>query len=330
MENKPSPSPSPKFDIPDGWVKNGHCPACGASGLKVTHLDDLADYLTCPKCEISFEVETGGRHIRLKYLPDALEFMDALLHNRWVEAARLSAIIAKHRPVAHEKKIPQQPAAIATEDEIWNRALRMYRMGNKPGMIHLMLLQSGLAQDQANAIFVKLKKMAEEDEQRQNQKFWAVAGISLLVIFLLAGGWLLMSGKLLVSLGVITATPSPANVSNPSSALGLLLNLVPANAQPDLMNLPDTTVDTTHGPAQAACPATPDSAAKLFGGKPAMWMRNANQFPSWQLISASDSITVSLPKGMSAAYVDNKSFQFLSVHGPAIMRNVNFMVISCD
>ena len=64
----------PKRDIPDGWANNGRCPACGAAGLKVTHMLDMADYLSCAKCEISFEVENGGRYVRVKYLPDALEF----------------------------------------------------------------------------------------------------------------------------------------------------------------------------------------------------------------------------------------------------------------
>ncbi len=71
QQNKP-PAPMPKRDIPDGWAKNGRCPACGAAGLKVTHLPDMPDYMSCPKCEISFEVENGGRYVRLKYIPDAL------------------------------------------------------------------------------------------------------------------------------------------------------------------------------------------------------------------------------------------------------------------
>jgi hypothetical protein len=33
---------------------------------------------------------------------------------------------------------------------------------------------------------------------------------------------------------------------------------------------------------------------------------------------------------MTAAYMDNKSFKFLSVHGPATIYNANFLVISCD
>jgi len=323
----------PKRDIPESWVKNGRCPACGAANLKVTHLPDMADYMSCTKCEIAFEVENGGRYVRLKYVPDALEFVDAVLHNRWVEASKLSGIIAKHRPPAQEKKVSMEittPPASSDEGEIWSRALRMYRLGNKPKMIQLMLVQSGLNQEQADIIFARLKKVAEEDAQQQGQKFWAVAGISLLVIVLLTGTWLSMSGKLPVLFGIVTVTPVPTPAANEPSAIGMLLKLIPAEAQPDLMNLPDTTVETNNGPARAACPATPDKAAKLFGGDSSLWKRDLNQFPSWQMINAGGSITVRVPNGMTAGYVDNEGFQMHSVHGPATIHNVNFLVITCD
>jgi hypothetical protein len=328
--NKPPSTPLPKRDIPGSWAKNGRCPACGTSGLKVTHLPDIADYMSCVKCEISFEVENGGRYIRLKYVPDALEFVDAVLHNRWVEASKLAGIIAKHRPVGLEKKNPQEikPPALFDED-VWSRALRMYRLGNKPKMIQLMLIQSGQTQEQADAIFARLKLVAEQDAQRQNQKFWTVAGISLLVIILIVITGLSMSGKFPVLLGLVTVTPAPTLAANQPSPVDMLLNLIPANAKPDLMNLPDTTVEENVGPTNAACPATPNTAAALFGGDPSFWRRDMDQFPSWQMISTGDSITVKVPAGMTAGYVDNKTFSLLSVHGPATIHNTNFLVITC-
>jgi hypothetical protein len=330
QENKPSPTPSPKWDIPDSWAKNGRCPACGATNLKVTHLPDLADYLSCTKCEISFEVENGGRYIRSKYIPDALEFVDAILHNRWVEASKLSAIISEKRSPVQEKKTPPVQPPVFSEEDVWNRALRMYRMGNKPRMIQLMLLQSGMTQDQADAIFLKLKKVADQDAQRQSQKFLTVAGISISLVVLVACSWIYMSGNLPILLGLTTVTPAPSQAEKQPSGVARLLNLVPAEAKPDLMNLPDTTVDNTRGPAKSACPAEPVSAAELFGGTPSIWTRDANEFPSWQMISTGDSITVSVPDGMTAAYVDNKTFEFLSVHGPVTINNANFLVITCD
>lgn len=329
QQNKPS-NPMPKREIPNSWANNGRCPSCGAAGLKVTHLPDMADYLSCAKCEISFEVENGGRYIRVKYLPDALEFVDDILHNRWVEASKLAGIIDKHRPATPQKNGSDQPPAVLSDDDAWNRALRMYRLGNTPKMIQLMLLQSGQSREQADAIFVRLKKVADEDAQQQSKKFWVVAGISLLVIVLLTGTWLFASGKVAVMLGMVTVTPAPTRMANQPSAIGMLLKLIPAEAKPDLMNLPATTVEKNKGPGWAACPATSAKAAKLFGGDASLWKRDTEQFPSWQMINAGSSITVKVPTGMTAGYMDNKTFQVESVHGPATIHNVNFLVITCN
>jgi hypothetical protein len=330
QENKPSSTPLPRREIPDGWAISGHCPACGATNLKVTHLPDLADYLSCTKCEIAFEVECGGKYVRLKYIPDALEFMDAILHNRWVEASRLSSLINEKRAPAQEKKNTPPPPSILSEEDAWDSALSMYRLGNKPKMIQLILVQSGQTQELANAILARLKKVAEQDAQRQNRKFWTLAGISFLVIFFMAGSWLYISGKLPVLLGLVTVTPVPTRAANQPSAIGSLLNLIPKDAKPDLMNLPDTKVEENKGPARAECPVTPALAAQLFGGDPSTWKRDDSQFPSWQMISTSDSVTVSVPDGMTAGYVDNKTLNWLSVHGPATIYNTNFIVITCD
>jgi hypothetical protein len=329
-DKKTSSPPVPKRDIPDVWAKNGRCPACGSTTLKVTHLPDLSDYLSCTQCEIAFEVEVGGRHIRLKYVPDELKFIDAILHGRWVEASKLSGIISKHRPITQEKKSSIDSALSSTSsgDEVWNRALRMYRMGNKPRMIQLTLIQSGLTQEQSDVVFAKLDNIAKQDAQRQNQKFWTVAGVSILVVIFLACSGIYLSGNLPVLFGLATLTPAPSQVSQPS-AVDKLLDLVPDDAKPDLLNLPDITIDY-HGPSKAACPATPDTAATLFGGDPTYWTRDMNQFPAWQMISTGDSVTVRVPDGMTAGYVDNKSLKLESIHGPVTISNVNFLAITCN
>jgi hypothetical protein len=149
-------------------------------------------------------------------------------------------------------------------------------------------------------------------------------------MFLMAGSWLYMSGNLPVLFGLVTVTPVPTPAANQPSAVGMLLKLIPAGARPELMNLPDTTVEANKGPSRAACPAKPETAAALFGGDPSVWYRDESQFPSWQMVSTGDSITAKVPTGMTATYVDNDSFKMQSVHGPAIIHNVNFLVITCD
>lgn len=329
QENKP-PTPMPRRDIPESWVKNGRCPACESSNLKVTRLPDAADYMSCAKCGVSFEVENGGRYVRLKYLPDELEFVDAILRNRWVEAVKLAGIIAKHRPAAPEKKVPDQPPVASPADDAWKRALRMYQLGNNPRAIQTMLAQSGLDQEQVDSIFARLKQVVEDDAEQQNKKFWMTAGISIVALVLLTGTWLATSGKFQVLTGAVTVTPVQTAPANQPSAIGMLLKIIPSKNRPDLANLPSTTVETGKGPKKAACPATPETAAKLFGGDPQFWYRDMDEIPSWQMISTADSTIVKVPNDMTAAYVDNESFDVRSVPGPATIRNVNFLVITCD
>ena len=240
----PSIPQKPKWDLPDVWAKSGHCPACGATNLKITHLPDYPDYLSCAHCQVSFEVENGGRHIRLKYIPDQFEYADAILRGRWVAAADLPAILRKPQPVVKEADEPQLPKQSLSDAEIWKRAVGMYKLGNKPRMIQLTLMQSGVPQTQADAILEKLKRLAEEDTRKMNQKFWILAGVALLLIFSLAGGWLYGSGNLAVLMG--DATPVPTQ-SGPS-AVDLLLDLVHDEAKPAIIDLPKTSVDVGRGP----------------------------------------------------------------------------------
>ena len=323
-QNTSTTAQTPKWDLPDAWAKSGHCPACGATNLKVTHLPDMPDYLSCARCQVSLEVENGGRFVRLKYIPDRYEFADAQLHNRWVEAASLSAILNKARPEAHEEKTIPPSTQMLSDADAWNRALGMYRLGNKPKMIQLTLMQSGMPQEQAAVIYQKLKKLAEQDAQKMNQKFWILAGISIFLILSLAGGWLYASGNFAILMG--DATPVPM-VEGPS-AVELLLDLVPDDAKPAIVDLPETVVEVGRGPGHSSCPPTSGMAAELFGGDAGMWQKSG-AFAAWQMVNPIDSAIVTVPTDMTAAYVNNKTMQFLSVHGPATIYNVNFLVISC-
>jgi hypothetical protein len=109
----------------------------------------------------------------------------------------------------------------------------------------------------------------------------------------------------------------------------MLLKILPSKDRPDMANLPATTVETGRGPQKSACPATPDTAAQLFGGDPQFWYRDMDEIPSWQMISPAASTVVKIPAEMTAGYVDNESFEIRSVPGPATIRNVNFLVITC-
>jgi rubredoxin len=330
MENKAdthSSTPKPKWEIPDTWAANGRCPVCGAQRLKVTHLPNYPDYLNCASCELSFDIENGGRRIHIKYLSEKYESTEKSLYDHWLDVSKVSTIITKIPPTNQNEVFISAPIQSFTDKEVWSRALRMYRLGNNPQTIQTTLKQAGATKKQLDVISSRLKKIAAQDIQKQSEKFLTVTGLSILFIALLAGSWLFFSGRLPVVLGMVT--PTPVALTEETSALSSLLNLLPKGAQPSLANLPKTTVDTRRGPGPAECPSTSNEAAALFGGSVGLWTTDP-QFAAWQMVSAADSYTIYIPVGMVAGYVDNQTFQMTSIHGPATIYNANFVAIMCE
>jgi hypothetical protein len=121
----------PRWEIPETWAWGGHCPACGARPLQVVHLPDYPDYLICRRCELSFEVEMGGRKIHIKNLPEQFESFERDLCDRWVDPNVLSTLLENKSSISHEQSNIKAPAPLS-DDEVWNRAFSLYRLGNKP------------------------------------------------------------------------------------------------------------------------------------------------------------------------------------------------------
>jgi len=322
-----SSTPKAKWDIPETWAANGKCPACGAQRLQVVHLPNFPDYLNCTICKLSFDVEDGGRHIHVKYLPEKYESTDPALCDHWVDISKFRTIIKEIPPPAPNQEFTSVHAHSFTDKEVWTRALNMYRMGNTPESIQLTLKQAGATQRQADALLSRLKKIATEETRKQSEKFLTVSGISLLLVLLLVGSWLFFSGRLSILLGL--TTPTPVQQVNESSSLDRLLNLIPDDIKPSLLNLPDTVVDTRNGPGPSQCPVTAKEAASLFGGSQGLWTADP-QFAAWQMVSMASSYTIHVPIGMVAGYIDNKTFQMTSIHGPATIYNANFVAIMCE
>jgi hypothetical protein len=178
----------PRWEIPDAWAKNGHCPACGTMPLQVVHLPDYPDYLLCARCDLSFEVEKGGGKIRIKNCPERLERFESELRNSWVDLAILKWYIEKTpKPVNNVLK-DSHPAPL-TDEEVWSRTLSLYRLGNKPKIIELTLIQAGATCEQAQEAFARLKVRSMRDANKQGRKFWLFGGLASLAVITILGAW---------------------------------------------------------------------------------------------------------------------------------------------
>ncbi|MBI5296311.1 MAG: hypothetical protein HY869_12620 [Chloroflexi bacterium] len=308
---------TPKRDIPDAWAGNGLCPICGAGGFSVVHLAGYADYFVCKHCELSFEVEQGGKLVRLKHIPDDYDQVYDKLRFRWVELSAVRTLALKDRP----SLVPQQPKAEVTapaptvsltDDEVMERAISMYRLGNQPKMIEVILLQAGAKPEQATKAFARLKVMEGQTAQKQSAKFvWFVAAAMVVVVGALGG--LYFSGWFEERRQVAAAT-----TAKPPQEL--LLKEVQKQ-------LPDSAVYQS-GPAKSGCPTSAADAARLFGGEVSAWEHTSRY--AWQLTSTAQMVTLKVPDGMTVAYFKNPSLEFVNGYGPLTITNVNFAMITCE
>lgn len=307
--------PVPRREIPDSWAGKGLCPICRQQGLQVVHLPEYPDYFACRHCELSFELEQAGKLVRLKHIPEDMDQVHEKLRFRWVDIISVRELALKDRPSllpqVHYQEVITKPIPL-TDEEVTSRALGMFRLGNKPKMIEMILLQAGATSEQAAQAFAQLKRMEGQAAKKQSSKFvWLVVIITLL---LAAGG----SG--LYFSGWFEARKAEAAVVEATPMQELLLKQVQRQ-------LPDSVIYKT-GPQAADCPATSGDAARIFGGDAQTWERVGMY--GWQMTNPDRMVTVMVPAGMTVAYFKNPSLEFVNGYGPLTITNINFAMITCE
>lgn len=306
-----TPAYAPLWDIPDAWTK-ARCPVCGEAGLAIAHLPDFPDYFKCANCEVAFDVEVGGKLIRLRYIPEELTSLDESLRFTWVQAASVRCDVKKRVGLDERKKtvnVPPPPQAL-TDDEVLKRAQVMYRMGNTPGAIEAALKSAGASPEQIQAISVRMKRQAEIDARKQTRKVLIAAGFAGIII-LFMGIWLVSSGSFSAAEAVPTPSTFAEHLPGPMQQI-----------------LPTTAVKRGGSQTRHDCPTTSEEAAALFGGEASYWA--PAQYDTWQMMNVASSITVYIPAGMTAGYIKNQSLEFSTVNGPATIYGVNFITIMCE
>ncbi len=314
---------TPRDEIPDIWATRGRCPVCATETLKIVHLQGTPDYLVCTHCELSFEVETHGGTIRIKHFPEQLEFAEGDLRYRWVEPSVLRKFLENRRALLQEKASLIPPAALSDE-EVWDRMLGLYRLGNQPKTIQFMLIQVGATREQAESAFVRLKQWSEKDAQNKNKRLWLVLGITIALVVSLMAAVVVISSRISSQLQAGKKNPP---VANQSILPVQMLKVIPDSVKPEFLKSPPARVEKA-GPEKSRCPLLSEEAASLFGGKAEGW-KQGSQLGSWQMMSTDVPATIRIPKGMYSAFIDNTTFEFKSADGPATIYNVNFIVITC-
>ncbi len=323
--NNNSPEPVARKEIPDSWGQIGHCPACQTASLQVVHLGNATDYLICVQCELSFEVAQNGGKIHVKNVPDQLGFMEGDLRYHWVEPSTLAHFFDNRFALVDQKR-SNAPTGSLLDDEVWERAISLNRMGNKPKMVEFILIQAGATPAQAQTAFARLKQQSELDAKKLAQKFWLAGGTLFFVVFVFILAWAFT--PILISAQLKQGLAGPeGTVIQPNVLLQLLVNLPTAIKPGFLKSAPAQARSTSM--ARAECPLWPSHAAGLFGGQTNQWT-SINQATGWQMISAGGPTTIRLPQGMYAAFVNNKTGESSTIYGPVTISNVSFIAILCN
>lgn len=314
----------PRKELPDAWIQKVSCPLCSTHPMKIVHLQGSTDYLSCPDCELSFEVEQKNGYIRLKNIPGQLSFVESELQFNWVQPQLLKKLLQERDAILQEKK--NSKVKNLTDDEVWERMLGLYRLGNKPGLIELIMIQAGCSSEQAKRGGQKLRDHIAQENRRQNLRMMLIGSATLVLITGLIIGGLIFANQQISS--QLSEGQKGTKVVETAKMSLKVLNSLPDAVKPEFLKGPNAYVENS-GPNPALCPSRAQDAARLFGGDEGAWQASS-QAGSWQMISTGTPVTIHIPRGMYSGYIDNKTFVFKQADGPATIHYVNFVVISCQ
>lgn len=344
---------APRFSIPDEWAK-GQCPVCESTSLQVLHLSNVADQIACLQCGLSFEVEAGVSHprIRPKKVPPRLGHKSELAANTWLTAqelkalARQAAAASPSRPSVSQVTPPEEsspvqvplapriPASPSTQpvEEVVERAKKLYALGNSPSQIKTILEGSRTAPEAVMAAMGIVAQLDQRKRQSSQRAVWLGMGAVAVLLLALIGGAAVMA---LFSPSPPTATPqfNVQSTSAPGNGLALpgLPGVLPEGAVETVAAQPTTAVQRGVGPGISKCPVTPRAAAELFGGNADDWSQSQELGGSWVMFATGLAATVKVPANMSAGYFSTDGgLQMLTVLGPATLSNIGFVTISCE
>jgi len=329
---------TPRPTIPDAWAEKGCCPFCEVARLQVRHAASAADQLTCGNCGAAFELELGGSRLHLTAAPAGYTLPPAAAD--WLPVTDARALLEK-APLPEAVPAPSAPPSTAAEAEpvaapapdaepclgdvtesaeLMARAEGLLALGNSPVQIQVTLAKSGAAPAQVRLVMDAVLRTAQAKRERQVRLAWLLSCIVIVLAGAAAG----------VVFWTTQGTGSAASGTPPASAPAP----TPTGLVGFLMSQPTPIVQTeppsATGVPQATCPKLPADAATLFGGQPADWTFKPD-VGGWIMTSLT-ARDISVPAGMEAGYFGIAAATgaaITNVEGPATIRQVNFVAITC-
>ncbi|MEA3350275.1 MAG: hypothetical protein U9Q82_06620 [Chloroflexota bacterium] len=315
----------PRDQIPAEWAHRGACPVCAAEkSLGVKHDADVPDRFVCEHCAVEFELHSSSSQIRVMVLPELLKLAWNEVISQWMQPADARRLYQRYQSVHQISSLDDdddvsQP--LLTNREVYYQALELQKLGNEDEKVAALLLQAGATREQAIGALRKLKQQAEEKSKRRSCIFITMAAVAVFMLVLVSGGLWITSKK--------QQTQETESIESTDDNEAVFLELLSEQVAPSVENAPAPQVESGRGAGTFSCPTTDTQAAEIFGGNEGSWIKERG-YNAWVMTHTGLPVTIFVPKEMYAGYMDLTSMEMVSITGPVIVKNVNFIVISCE
>ena len=240
---------------------------------------------------------------------------------------------------------PQSAPPPLNADAIGIRIKQLRALGNSPKEIRTTLTQTERDPERVQAILAIIAQSDRQEQSRQRNKLaWSLGILMLVVIVLVVAGYIFQENFLNQNQTTVSAAEATAGTTVPR----LQPTPVPPNLAVKFLNLNTPVVrygavptgasgngagpgtSSGKGAGASACPRSAQQAADLFGGRPADWYYPTGS-NGWVMARAGGaSVTISIPKGMKAAYLQlSNKLDLIEVQGPASLSDAYYVAISC-
>jgi hypothetical protein len=214
------------------------------------------------------------------------------------------------------------------------RALELQRLGNTENEVRSILERSsGLTPEEVVEVIRSLDK--PEERKRSSRILLIFFAVAIVVFAVLA--WLFFSNitreapanEQPGSAVTESAGGLPGEVISAESLPAPLQTLIP-NGVRIFNDPPSVEISSASAIPPTSCPKSKIEAATLFGGPAENW-NASDQNRGWVLVTQQQSLVIKIPANMTAGYlVFEKGPEMRSVPGPAIVRNIYMISISCQ
>jgi ribosomal protein S27E len=101
-----------RFDIEDEFIVEQSCAICSAPALRIHHLPDYADYVSCTACGSSFVAEEGGERVYYGKISELYADTEKVVLKRWM-MLDIVAMLASAERQRKQIAVPDFPQAAA-------------------------------------------------------------------------------------------------------------------------------------------------------------------------------------------------------------------------